>query len=227
MTTIRSALDVAARAEIAHRTEAIFRSSGALREGHFVLASGLHSRIHLEGLVVIQDTAAASDLCGSWAAAHRTRDRVATIDAVVGPTIAGAMLAFETARQLGIHAVVAVEVGGIDGAIHRGFRAGTSIATGARVIVVDDILSTGGRLHATVMAVESLGAEVVDCHVLVDRSVGTTTLRSSATRRTYPLSALWVPELPTHQPGPQTCPGCAAGEPISVHHPREYAGGTP
>ena len=65
-------------------------------------------------------------------------------------------------------------------------------------------------------AVEAAGGEIVDCHVLVDRSGGMTTLTSPATGRVYPLSALWVLDLPTYRPGAATCPRCAAGEPIHV-----------
>ena len=63
-------------------------------------------------------------------------------------------------------------------------------------------------------AIEAAGGEIVDCHVLVDRSGGTTTLTSPTTGRVYPLDALWVLDLPTYEPGAETCPRCAAGEPV-------------
>ena len=75
MTTLRRTVDDAARRAIAARTEALFRSSGALRDGHFVLKSGRHSDAYLEKFQVLQDPAATSELCAFWAAAHRRRGR--------------------------------------------------------------------------------------------------------------------------------------------------------
>ena len=85
MTTLRRTIDDVARRAIAARTEALFRSSGALREGHFVLKSGRHSDAYLEKFQVLQDPAATSELCGFWAAAHR--DECPTpVDAMGGST---------------------------------------------------------------------------------------------------------------------------------------------
>ena len=216
MTTIRAALDDVARAQIARRTEELFRRSGALRDGHFLLKSGRHSDAYLEKFQVLQDTAATSELCGFWAAAHRDPEGVATVELVAGPTTGGVILAFETGRQLGTRAIFAEEVRADDGVVRREFRRGFSIEPGERVILVDDILTTGGSLLAMIPAVESAGGEIVDCHVLVDRSGGITTLTSPTTGRVYPVSALWVLDLPTFEPGPATCPRCAAGDPIDV-----------
>ncbi len=88
MTTMRRTLDVAARAAIAARTEALFRASGALREGHFSLKSGRHSDAYLEKFQVLQDPAATSELCAFWAAGHRDDDGAPTVDLVAGPTTA-------------------------------------------------------------------------------------------------------------------------------------------
>jgi len=214
MTTLRRTLDEAARRTIAARTEALFRSSGALREGHFQLKSGRHSDAYLEKFAVLQDPAATSELCGFWAAGVRDRDGTPLVDLVAGPTTGGVMLAFETGRQLGTRAIFAEEVAGVDGsAPRREFRRGFTIAPGERVLLVDDILTTGGSLLAMLPAVEAMGGEVVECAVIVDRSGGTATLASPATGRVYPLRSLWTLELPTYEPGPATCPRCAAGEP--------------
>ena len=86
MTTLRRTLDDTARRAIAARTEALFRSSGALREGHFVLKSGRHSDAYLEKFAVLADPAATSELCGFWAARHRSAGGEATVDLVAGPT---------------------------------------------------------------------------------------------------------------------------------------------
>ena len=214
MTTIRSAIDEAARAVIARRTEELFRRSGALREGHFLLKSGRHSGAYLEKFQVLQDTAATSELCGFWVTRHRDQDGLATVDLVAGPTTGGIILAFETGRQLGTRAIFAEEVRDDDGVVRREFRRGFSIARGERVVLVDDILTTGGSLLAMIPAIEAAGGEIVDCHVLVDRSGGLTTLTSPVSGRVYPVSALWILDLPTYEPGPATCPPCAAGEPL-------------
>ena len=210
MTTIRRSLDDAARHAIAARTEALFRSSGALREGHFALKSGRHSDAYVEKFQVLQDPAATSELCAFFAAGARGTDGKPMADLVAGPTTGGVILAFETGRQLGTRAIFAEEVA-VAGRTRREFRRGFSIAPGERVLLVDDILTTGGSLLAMIPAVEAAGGEVLECVVLVDRSGGLLTLTSPLTGRVYPLRALWRLELPTYEPGAATCPGCAAG----------------
>jgi len=210
VTTIKPALDLAARAATAARTEALFRASGAFREGHFLLKSGRHGDAYVEKFAVLSDPAATSELCGYWAAAVRETG----VDLVAGPTTGGVILAFETARQLGTRSIFAEEVRGDDGSTRREFRRGFTIEPGERVLLVDDILTTGGSLLAMIPAVEALGGEIVACVVMVDRSGGRATLTSPTTGRTYPLGALWQLDLPTYEPGPDTCPRCAAGDPV-------------
>jgi orotate phosphoribosyltransferase len=214
MTSIAPALDLAARAAIATRTEALFRRSGALRDGHFLLKSGRHSDAYLEKFAVLSDPAATSELCGFWAAGYRDKDGAPSVDLVAGPTTGGLILAFETGRQLGTRAIFAEEVKGADGSTRREFRRGFRIEPGERVLLVDDILTTGGSLLAMLPAVEAMGGEIIECVVLVDRSGGMATLTSPATGRAYPLRALWAMDLPTYEPGPPTCPRCADGMPL-------------
>jgi orotate phosphoribosyltransferase len=213
MTTLKRTQEIAARRAISERTEALFRSSGALRSGHFVLKSGRHSDAYLEKFQVLQDPAATSELCGFWAAGWRGADGAAAVDLVAGPTTGGVILAFETGRQLGTRAIFAEEVATDDGRPRREFRRGFVVNPRERVLLVDDILTTGGSLLAMIPAVEAAGGEIVECAVLVDRSGGLSTLTSPATGRRYPLRALWQLELDTFEPGPETCPHCAAGEP--------------
>src|SRR6185503_14707397 len=216
MTTIKPALEIAARTAIAHRTEELFRSSGALREGHFQLKSGRHGDAYVEKFAVLSDPAATSKLCGFWAAAHggATAGAAADVDLVAGPTTGGVILAFETGRQLGVRAIFAEEVRDADGATRREFRRGFHIEKGERVLLVDDILTTGGSLLAMIPAVEAMGGEIVECAVLVDRSGGRPTLTSPTTGRVYALRSLWQLDLPTYEPGPETCPRCADGMPL-------------
>jgi len=134
---------------------------------------------------------------------------------VAGPTTGGVILAFETGRQLGVRAIFAEEVKDADGSTRREFRRGFRIDPGERVLLVDDILTTGGSLLAMLPAVEAMGGEIVECAVLVDRSGrDTNTLTSPVTGRTYPLRSLWRLDLPTYEPGVATCPLCAAGAPL-------------
>jgi len=216
MTTIKSGTELAAKAAIAARTEALFRSSGALRDGHFLLKSGRHSDAYLEKFAVLSDPAATSELCGFWAARYRDENGSATVDVVAGPTTGGVVLSFETARQLGTRGIFAEEVQAADGTLRREFRRGFRIEPGERVLLVDDILTTGGSLLAMVPAIESAGGEIVGCHVLVDRSGGLAALTSPATGRSYPLHALWRLELPTWEAGEATCPRCVEGMPLDA-----------
>lgn len=214
MTTVRPALDEALRHTIALRTEALFRSSGAFREGHFLLKSGRHGDAYVEKFQVLQDPVATSELCGFFASHGRGLDGNALVDLVAGPTTGGVILAFETARQLGVRSIFAEEVRGDDGALRREFRRGFQIERGEPVLLVDDILTTGGSLLAMLPAVEAMGGDIVECVVLVDRSGGRTNLTSPTTGRIYPLRSLWQLDLPTFEAGEATCPRCADGTPL-------------
>ena len=217
VTTIKPAVDYAVRAAVAARTEELFRASGAFREGHFLLKSGRHGDAYVEKFAVLSDPAATSELCGYWAARIQglagSADRP-TVELVAGPTTGGVILAFETARQLGLRSIFAEEVRDADGEPRREFRRGFTILPGERIFLVDDILTTGGSLLAMIPAVEALGGEIVECAVLVDRSGGRATLTSPTTGRTYPLRSLWQLDLPTYEPGEGTCPRCASGDPL-------------
>lgn len=227
MTTIKPAQDLAARAVVAARTEALFRASGAFREGHFQLKSGRHGDAYVEKFAVLSDPAATSELCGYWAARFRGDEDGAQplVNLVAGPTTGGIILAFETARQIGVRSIFAEEVrDAVNGTTHREFRRGFTIQPGEQVLLVDDILTTGGSLLAMIPAVEALGGEIVECAVLVDRSGGRATLTSPTTGRVYPLRSLWQLDLPTYEPGPASCPRCAAGD--DVHAPGSTGTGT-
>jgi orotate phosphoribosyltransferase len=213
MTTLRPGIEAAARAAAATRTEELFRSSGALTDGHFLLKSGRHGDRYLEKFQVLQYPAATSELCSMWVAEYDGRNLV---DLIAGPTTGGVILAFETGRQLGIRAIFAEEVRAPDGSVRRAFRRGFQIGNGERTLLVDDILTTGGSLLAMIPAVEEAGGEIVACHVLVDRSDGLSALTSPLTGRSYPLRALWQLSLPTWEAGPDTCPRCAEGMPLKA-----------
>lgn len=202
---------VASAAVLSDRIEALFVASGALQSGHFALKSGRHGDRYLEKFQVLQHPDAVSEICAAFAALVRAADGHPTVDVVVGPTTGGVILAFETARQLGLRGFFAEEVKDAAGTARREFRRGFHLEPGSRVLLVDDILTTGGSLLAMLPPIEASGAELVRTAVIVDRSGGTHTITSPATGRDYPVEALWTLDIPTYEPGPATCPACAAG----------------
>ena len=126
------------------------------------------------------------EICAAFAALVRAADGHPTVDVVVGPTTGGVILAFETARQLGLRGLFAEEVKDADGTARREFRRGFHLEPGARVLLVDDILTTGGSLLAMLPPIEASGAELVRTAVIVDRSGGTRTVTSPTSGREYP-----------------------------------------
>ena len=177
--------------------ERVFRDSGALREGHFILASGRHSPLYLEKFQVLQRPAETERLCSAIAAWARSLE----VETVAGPTTGGIILAHEVARQLGVRAIYAERRDGTSG---REFRRGFALAPGERVLVVDDIMTTGGSVQETIDAVRAAGATVAGASVLVDRSGG-------AARLEVPLHALWRLDIPSYPAA--ECPLCAKGVP--------------
>ncbi len=179
--------------------EDIFSRAGAYLEGHFLLSSGKHSPIYLEKFQVLQWPQETERLCASIVEAARSLD----VQTVAGPTTGGIILAHEVARQLGVRAVYAERVANGPG---REFRRGFRLNPGERVLVVDDIMSTGGSVQETIDAVRASGAEVVGVGVLVDRSAG------QARFDGLPIIALWDVSIPTY--APDACPQCAQGVPL-------------
>jgi len=175
--------------------ERIFRESGALREGHFLLSSGKHSPMYLEKFWVLQWPEKTELLCSGIVERIRS-ERITT---VAGPTTGGIILAHEVARQLGVRAVYAERD---ERGSSRVFRRGFQIASDERVLVVDDIMTTGGSVQETIDAVRSSGGEVIAAAVIVDRSGGDTEFG-------VPLHALWSIEVPTFTA--QACPQCDRG----------------
>jgi orotate phosphoribosyltransferase len=174
--------------------------SGALKKGHFLYASGKHGDTYVEKFNLLRNPAATSEVCQHFA--DRFRDE--RIDVVVGPTTGGILLAFETARQLGIAAAYAERKG--DGESGREIRRETTFEPGSRVLVVDDILTTGGSVRETLAALEEYPVEVVAVGVLVDRSAGATTFGN------VPLVPIVSRKFDAWDA--DTCPLCAQGVPL-------------
>lgn len=179
--------------------ESLFERSGALLDGHFLLKSGRHAGRYLEKFLVLQQPAYGVELCRRFAEALAPYRPTL----VVGPTTGGVLLAFETARQLGgsVRAAFAEPVSGGG----RSLRRGWAVGPGERVVLVDDILTTGASLVETVEAVRVTGVEPVAAAVIVDRS-------GSSVELGFPLHALGRFDVPAWDA--DACELCASGVPL-------------
>ena len=180
-----------------NNVEEIFQKSGAMLKGHFLLASGLHSPTYWEKFRVLQSPGYTEQLCRMIANHFQKQN----IQVVAGPTTGGIILAFETARQLGIRGIFAEK----EGATERAFRRGFSITPGERVLIVDDILTTGNSIRQVMAAVTKLGGKVIGIGVLVDRS-------EQGEEFGVPLFSCLRSITPTYTP--QDCPLCAKNIPL-------------
>lgn len=141
----------------------IFRDTGALLEGHFVLRSGLHSRQYFQCALALQHMPTVEKLVAALAAKVRPLGAAT----VVSPALGGLVLGQEVARQLGLRFIfVEKEDGKL--VLRRGFK----IAPGEKILVVEDVITKGGRVQETIDIVRSLGGKVVGVAMLVDRSGG-------------------------------------------------------
>ena len=143
-----------------------FRAADALMEGHFILSSGRHSEIYLQCARVMMDPARGALLCGALAKKIR-----ATIDSdielVISPAMGGVVVGYEMARQLGIIAIFAERVEG-----KFSFRRGFDVTPGARVLMVEDIITTGLSSRECIEMIGEAGGNVVAGACLIDRSGG-------------------------------------------------------
>ncbi len=174
----------------------LFRRSGALLEGHFRLSSGLHSPGYLQCALVLQHPPDAERLGRDIA--DRTRDLRPT--AVLSPALGGVVIGHEVARALGVRAIFAERQDGLL-TLRRGF---TLVETD-RVLVVEDVLTTGGSTRETIQVAKAAGGHVVGAAAIVDRSGG-------AASFDVPFCALLDIALPTYEP--DRCPLCAKGQPV-------------
>jgi len=174
----------------------LFRRSGALLEGHFKLTSGLHSDRYLQSALVLQYPDLAERL--GAALADRTRHLQAT--AVLSPALGGIVIGQEVARALQVRALFAERQ---EGALT--LRRGFTLAAADRVLVVEDVLTTGGSTRETAAIAQAHGAQVVGAAVIVDRG-------SDSARLNLPLQALVQLQVPTYRP--EACPLCAANVPV-------------
>jgi orotate phosphoribosyltransferase len=174
----------------------VFRAQNALLEGHFELASGLHSDTYLQCALITQCPDVSSEMCRKLADKWRGEK----VDVVVGPATGGIIIAYEIARQLDARALFMERVEG-----RMTLRRAFHIPAGARVLVAEDVMTTGGSVAEVVEAVEALGAKVVGLACFVDRGG----LKRFAS---YPTASILTISPPTYKP--QECPLCKKGLPI-------------
>ncbi len=174
----------------------LFREHGALLNGHFELASGLHSDTYLQCALLLQRPAVAEKACDFLAAKWRTEK----IDAVIGPATGGIIMAYELARQLGARALFAERV---DGKMK--LRRGFSVAPGENILVVEDVMTTGGSAAEVVDYLAEAGVETAGVACLVDRG-------GLGRFSEFPSACLLKVSPPTWKP--KECPLCAEGRQV-------------
>jgi orotate phosphoribosyltransferase len=174
----------------------LFRESGALLEGHFRLSSGLHSGGYLQCALVLQHPAHAETLGRGLGEMLRA----AHANVVLSPALGGLIIGHEVGRALGVRAIFAERQDSVL-TLRRGFTLGPT----DHVMIIEDVVTTGGSTRETMAVARASGATVVGAGSVIDRSAGNADLG-------VPFSSLVTLKLPTYDP--DGCPMCKAGEPI-------------
>jgi orotate phosphoribosyltransferase len=181
----------------------LFKACGALKTGHFVLTSGRHSNTYFEKFDVMRWPSHVARLGGDLA--HRATAAGIEVDVVLGPTTLGIVLAYEVGRRLSRP----VAYGEKDKDGNRMTRRADHLAAGMRVLIVDDVLTTGGSIRECMALVDRVGATTVGVGVLVDRSGGTisfgaplvSTLSFAAESYAADQVPDWLAAIPVTRPG--------------------------
>jgi orotate phosphoribosyltransferase len=173
-----------------------FRRTGALLEGHFILTSGLHSSVYLQCALVLQHPPDTEAFARAIAEGFAGRG----IETVVAPAIGGIVIGYEVARALGARSIWTER----DAANAMTLRRGFTVRPGESVLVVEDVITTGGSTRETIAAMRAAGASVVGAASIIDRSGG----RADVGVPRIALATLDVPAL-----APAACPACQRGEP--------------
>jgi orotate phosphoribosyltransferase len=175
----------------------VFRDTRALLEGHFLLRSGLHSRQYFQCASVLQYPRIAEQLCGELAAKLKN----AGAQTVISPAMGGLLIGHEVARALNVRHIF-VEKNAVEKLeLRRSFQ----VAPGEKVLVVEDVVTKGGRVQETIEIVRGLGGEVAGIGALVDRSAGKVNFGVR-------LESLLRLQIETFEPA--ACPLCQAGTPV-------------
>jgi orotate phosphoribosyltransferase len=182
-----------------------FEAAEAILRGHFILSSGLHSDTYLQCARVLMDPKRADRLCASLAAKVRQTLKDIRIDMVVAPAMGGVVVGYEMGRQLGIETIFCERENG-----EFALRRGVAIAPGARILMIEDVVTTGKSSMEAVRCVEAHGGVVVAEASLIDRSGGAHALP-------FPLISLLTLDVKTYQPDalPEHLQGTQAVKPGS------------
>lgn len=178
----------------------LLESSGAILRGHFILTSGRHSDVYFEKFRVLEQPDVLSALCAEIA----TRFTDDGFEAVAGPTTGGIIIAFEVARQMGLPAVYIESEDG-----QKTLRRGKALEKGTKILVVDDVLTTGTSLLESRDAINRAGGEVGAFAALIDRAPPGLDLGAplfsayKVEARSYPADELpeWLAKIPAKKPG--------------------------
>jgi orotate phosphoribosyltransferase len=176
-----------------------FDEAGAFLRGHFVYTSGRHGADYLEKFRILEDPRATTELATMIA----ERFNPLGPELVAGPTMGGIILAYEVARQLGVDAVYAERGPGGGRVLRRGFE----VRPGTKVLIVDDVVTTGGSVREMVSCIAVAGGVVIGIGVLADRTGG-------RIADEFPVYACLTVNFPSF--APDACPLCAAGIPIAA-----------
>jgi len=171
-----------------------FKQTGALLEGHFVLSSGLHSSVYLQCAIALQSTRDAIDFGAALAEYFRDQK----IETVASPAIGGIVIGYEVARQLGVRFIWTERENG-----RMTLRRGFTVSEHERILVVEDVITTGGSTRDTIAALQSAGAEVLAAGSIIDRSGG----KADVGAPRVSLATLEVPAVSVDQ-----CDACKRGD---------------
>lgn len=174
----------------------IFRQSNALLEGHFRLTSGRHSNRYMQCAQVLQYPNHTAKLCSVIADAYKDKN----VDVVIGPAMGGIIVAYEVGSQLGVRSIFTERENGAM-TLRRNF----DIQPGEKVLVVEDVVTTGGSVMEVIDVVKAKGGDIVGVGVLVDRSNGTVDFG-------YPLVPVLSMEVVSYEA--DECPLCKEGLPV-------------
>ena len=141
----------------------IFADSGALLTGHFLLTSGRHSDLYMQCAQALKNPVATEALCKSLAESFKDEQ----VELVVGPAMGGIIVAYELARQLGVEGIFCERENG-----KMSLRRNFTIQPGQRVLVCEDVVTTGGSVQEVIEAVTEAGGKVIGVALLVDRTGG-------------------------------------------------------
>ncbi|MDF1544106.1 MAG: orotate phosphoribosyltransferase [bacterium] len=185
----------------------LFESSNALLRGHFKLTSGRHSDVYYEKFTLLKQPAICTRICEQMA--NDFRDFGA--ETIVGPTTGGIIIAYDVGRYLQLPSIYA-EPGG-EGETPRVFKRGFSLEKGQKVVIVDDVLTTGRSIFEVINLVNSYGANIVGIGLMLDRSNG-------AVKFDYPFKALATVEAQSWEP--EHCPLCADNLELTQRGSRKF-----